>query len=288
MRLLAFDVDGQPRLGVRRGQDVVDLTIAAPDLPRDPVALLEGGPDALARARQAAENPPVKAARPADGIVYHPPIWNPRKIICVGLNYRDHAAEGNFPIPEFPVYFLRLISTLVAHQQPLVRPKLSEKFDYEAELVAVIGKGGRHIPEDRALEHVAGYSCFNEGSLRDYQMRGPQWTLGKNFDGTGAFGPDFVTADELPAGAKGLGIRSRINGQTLQDSNTSDMIFDVARLVSEASGVMTLQPGDVFVTGTPAGVGFARKPRVWMKAGDTVDIEIDGIGTLTNPVIDEA
>lgn len=288
MRLLAFDVDGQPRLGVRRGQDVVDLTIAAPDLPRDPVALLAAGPDALARAREAAENPPVKAARPADGIVYHPPIWNPRKIICVGLNYRDHAAEGNFPIPEFPVYFLRLTSTLVAHQQPLVRPKLSEKFDYEAELVAVIGKGGRHIPEDRALEHVAGYSCFNEGSLRDYQMRGPQWTLGKNFDGTGAFGPDFVTADELPAGAKGLGIRSRINGQTLQDSSTSDMIFDVARLVSEASGVMTLQPGDVFVTGTPAGVGFARKPRVWMKAGDTVDIEIDGIGTLTNPVIDEA
>ena len=210
------------------------------------------------------------------------------KIICVGLNYADHAAESSMTAPEFPVLFARFTSSLIAHNEPIVRPRVSEKLDYEGELVAVIGMGGRHISKARALDHIIGYSIFNDGSIRDYQLRTTQWTVGKNFDATGAFGPLFVTADELPPGARGLKLVTRLNGQVMQSASTDDLIFDIATLVAGISEAMTLNPGDIIVTGTPSGVGGARKPPVWMKAGDVCEVEVERIGILRNPVDDEA
>jgi 2-keto-4-pentenoate hydratase/2-oxohepta-3-ene-1,7-dioic acid hydratase in catechol pathway len=283
MRLLAFfDDRGQPALGARLGDELADLTAAG--LPPTLDDLLHLGGAGLDAARMALL---TARRRPLAGITWLPPLQRPSKALAVGLNYRDHASEARFESPKHPVIFQRYPSSWVAHGQPLVRPRVSEQFDYEAELVAVIGRGGRHIPRERALEHVAGYSVFNDGSIRDRQLRTPQWLLGKNFDATGAFGPELVTADELPAGARGLRIQCRLNGQTLQDGNTGDMIFDVAALVAACSEAMTLQPGDLLITGTPAGVGMARTPPVWMKAGDVCEVEIEGIGLLRNPVVDE-
>ena len=176
----------------------------------------------------------------------------------------------------------------MGHDQPMVRTRLSEQLDYEAELAAFIGTTVRNVSEDEAVAAVAGYSCFNDGSVRDYQRLTPQWALGKNFDGTGPFGPEFVTADELPPGAAGLGIQSRLNGRVMQDANTSDMIFPVAETISMLSQLMTFEPGDVLVMGTPSGVGHARRPPVWMKDGDVIEVEIESIGVLRNPIVDEA
>ena len=287
MRILAFDKSGVPTLGARRGDEIVDLSVAAPDLPRDMPGLLAGGADALSRASAAVANPPGGAVRPAAGIKYHPTVWNPGKIICVGLNYAAHAAEAvsdTSKVQEYPSLFLRVATTLVGHNEPLVVPNASSDFDYEAEMVAVIGKAGRHIAKARALDHVAGYSVFNEGSVRDYQFKSTQWTPGKNFDASGGFGPDFVTADEVPPGGRGLRIQTRLNGKTLQDANTDTMIFDVPTLLQIISEVMTLLPGDVIVTGTPEGVGFARKPPVWMTPGDVCEIDLEGVGVLSNPI----
>jgi acylpyruvate hydrolase len=215
-----------------------------------------------------------------------PPLANPEKIICVGLNYRDHSAESGFKQPDFPTLFGRFNSSLIGHGAPLLRPPQSEQFDYEGELVAVIGKTARDVSEENALDHVMGYSIFNDGSLRDYQFKAPQWTPGKNFDDTGAFGPWLVTADELPKGCEGLKLETRLNGQVVQSASTSDMVFPVAKLVAIISSFLTLKPGDVIVTGTPSGVGMARKPQLWMKPGDVCEIEIENIGVLSNPVRD--
>ncbi|WP_367038856.1 fumarylacetoacetate hydrolase family protein [Streptomyces sp. Je 1-332] len=216
-----------------------------------------------------------------------PPITSPGKILCIGLNYAEHSKESGFEAPTYPAVFARFANSLVAHGDPLVRPNASDWLDYECELAAVIGKGGRHITEGDALDHVAGYSLFNDGSVRDFQIKSQQWTIGKTFDDTGAFGPELVTRDELPDGCDGLGIRTILNGTTMQEANTRDMIFGVAKLVAILSEAMTLSPGDVIVTGTPDGVGALRKPQVWMKPGDTCTVEIDQIGTLTNPVTQE-
>jgi 2-keto-4-pentenoate hydratase/2-oxohepta-3-ene-1,7-dioic acid hydratase in catechol pathway len=216
-----------------------------------------------------------------------PPFRRAGKILCVGLNYRAHAEESGMAVPEYPTVFARFNTGLVGHGQPLIKPKLSDKFDYESELAAVIGRRGRHIRPDEALSYVAGYSIFNDGSIRDYQLRTPQWTIGKNFDGTGGFGPDFVTSDELPAGCVGLRMRGRLNGQTVQDTPISDLIFSVAKLVELISAAMTLEPGDVISTGTPAGVGLSFNPPKMLKSGDVFEIEIDKIGTLRNPVVNE-
>jgi len=221
-------------------------------------------------------------------IVMLPPLSASPKIICIGLNYAAHADEGGFQQQTYPAVFTRFNSSLIGHRAPLLRPRVSDKLDYEGELVAVIGRGGRYIARDAALSHVIGYSVFNDGSIRDYQMKTAQWTVGKNFDATGAFGPYLVTADELPKGATGLRLRTRLNGQILQDASTADLIFDVATLVSLLSEAFTLQRGDIIVTGTPSGVGFARKPPLYMKAGDVCEIDIEGVGTLINPVADEA
>ena len=204
----------------------------------------------------------------------------------MGLNYADHAAEGGNPIPTYPAIFLRVNSSIVAHGKPLLRPPVSDKFDYEAELAIIIGTRGHAIAEADALKHIAGYACFNDGSLRDYQRKSGQWTMGKNFDATGGFGPDIVSADEIAPGAHGLKIMSRINGTLLQNGNTADMIFNTQQMISIISEVMTLEPGDVIITGTPAGVGYPRKPPVFMRDGDVCEIEIEGIGILSNPVKD--
>lgn len=288
MRILAFDKSGEPTLGVRRGDEIVDLSVAAPDLPGDLPGLLAGGDDAMAQAKSAAENPAAGAVLSSESLTYHPTIWNPGKIICVGLNYAAHAEEAQSDtstVQDYPSLFLRVATTLVGHQQPLVVPKASTDFDYEAEMVAVIGKSGHLVSKANALDHVAGYSVFNEGSVRNYQFKSSQWTSGKNFDGTGGFGPDFVTADEVPAGGKGLRIQTRLNGETMQDANTETMIFDVPRLIEIITEVMTLNPGDIIVTGTPEGVGFARKPPVWLTPGDVCEIDLEGVGVLSNPIV---
>ena len=213
-----------------------------------------------------------------------PPVPRPGKVICIGLNYVDHAKEGGNPIPDYPAVFLRALTSIVGPGAPIVRPPCSDKLDFEAELAVVIGRPASRVSERDALSHVAGYTCFNDGSVRDYQRKSTQWTMGKNFDATGALGPEVVTPDELPEGARGLRVVSRLNGQTMQDGNTADMIFSIPRLIEILSEVMTLEPGDVIATGTPAGVGYARKPPVFMRPGDVCEIDIEGIGTLRNAI----
>lgn len=285
MRLIAFfNADGQPALGARSGDEVVDLTRAS--LPATLDELLRRA-DGLQAARQVAES--ASATRqPLAGLKLLPPIYSPSKAFAVGLNYVDHASESNLEPPRFPVLFQRYPSSWVAHAEPIVRPKASVQFDYEAELVVVIGRSGRNIEKAKALEHVAGYSLFNDGSIRDFQFRSSQWLWGKNFDQSGSFGPEFVSADELPPGAHGLHIECRLNGQVMQSANTRDMIFDVATLIAACSEGITLQPGDIIITGTPSGVGAARKPPVFMKAGDICEVEVEGVGVLRNSVVDEA
>ena len=216
-----------------------------------------------------------------------PPLSAPEKIICIGLNYIDHSAESGFTQPDYPTIFARFSSSLIGQGDPIIRPAASDQLDYEGELVAIIGKTARHVEEAQALAYIAGYSIFNDASIRDFQVKAPQWTPGKNFDNTGAFGPWFVTADELPDGCEGLKLQTRLNGKVVQEASISDMVFSVAKLVAILSSFMTLKPGDVIVTGTPSGVGLARKPPLWMKAGDICEVEIEGIGVLSNPIKDE-
>ena len=289
MRIINFSKNGTPTLGVRRKDQIVDLSIAAPSLPRDLRGLLEAGDKAMAEAQHAAEAAGDDALVAADGLTYLPPIENADKYLCIGLNYVDHAEETNSPIPEYPIVFVRMRNSLAAHNQPMECAKATSQYDYEAELAVIVGKRTpRHVPKADALSYVAGYSCFNDGSLRDYQFKSPQWTMGKSADATGGFGPEFVSADELPPGGAPLAIKCRLNGETMQDSNTDKMIFDTATLISTLSELMTLEPGDVIITGTPPGVGAARDPQVFMKGGDVCEIEIEGIGTLVNPIVDEA
>jgi 2-keto-4-pentenoate hydratase/2-oxohepta-3-ene-1,7-dioic acid hydratase in catechol pathway len=204
------------------------------------------------------------------------------------LNYIDHAAESPYAkVPDYPAVFPRVNTSLIGHGEPMIRPTASEQLDYEGEMAVVIGRGGRHISRERALDHVGFYGIFNDGSIRDYQFKSTQWTMGKNFDGTGAFGPELVTPDELPPGADGLRLETRLNGEVVQAANTSDMVFKVADLIYYLSECMTLEPGDLIVTGTPAGVGFARKPPLWMKSGDVCEVALEGFQTLRNPIQNE-
>lgn len=244
-------------------------------------ALIAQGTEAFVQAAQTMLAAPVVELA---GVRLLPPLGNPGKIICVGLNYIDHSAESGFEQPEYPTLFSRFTTTLIAHGEPLRYPTLSDTFDYEGELAVIIGKGGKSIERAEALAHVLGYSVFNDASVREYQFKSPQWMMGKNFDGTGAFGPWFVTADALPAGARGLRLETRLNGETVQSANTQDMVFDVESLIVTISEVMTLEAGDVIVAGTPAGIGHAREPRLYMRPGDLCEVEIEGIGLLSNRV----
>jgi acylpyruvate hydrolase len=287
MRFATYLRAGASRLALVDGTDLIDLNDAQRQVPSDIRVALKAGIDLQAAGRAALAD---KAARqPFAHAMLAPVVPDPGKTICLGLNYFDHAKEGGRDKPEYPWFFFRGTSSLIAHGDAGVVPTVSSKFDYEAELAVVIGrKVPRHTREADALQYVFGYACFNDMSVRDYQKRTPQWTIGKNFDGTGALGPVLVTADELPPGAKGLKIQGRLNGRVMQDANTGDMIFSVAETIALLADVLTLEPGDVVAMGTPAGVGQARTPPVWMKAGDRFEVEIERVATLVNPIVAEA
>ena len=289
MRFLSFEANGQAGIGWVKdihATDFVNLTLAAPELPRNLKDLIcaSGGLDA---ADAAARKAPASAVQTISSVTLLPLIPNPGKIVCMGLNYADHAKEGGNARPEYPSFFLRGNSSMVGHNQPIVRPKASTQLDYEAELAVIIGKKARHLTADNALDCIAGYSCFNDGSIRNYQRKSSQWTIGKNFDATGPFGPCLVTPDELPPGAAGLRIQSRLNGKVMQDANTDVFLWNVVEALRIITECMTLEPGDVIITGTPAGVGYARTPPVWMAPGDVCEIEVEGVGILSNPIVDE-
>lgn len=284
MRFATTVLQGRPRLGVVDGANWIDL---GPHGASDLRAALEAGSDLIAAGRAAIAAGTPRLALAAQR--FAPLVPEPGKTVCLGLNYFDHAKEGGrTEKPDYPWFFYRGKSSLIGHGEPGIVPKVSHKFDYEAEMAVVIAKKvPRHTSRADALKYVFGYSCFNDMSVRDYQKRTGQWTIGKNFDGTGGFGPMLVTADELPPGATGLRICSRLNGQVMQDANTSDMIFAVDETIALLAECMTLDPGDAIIMGTPAGVGQARTPPVWMKHGDTIEIEIERMGVLSNPIVAE-
>jgi 2-keto-4-pentenoate hydratase/2-oxohepta-3-ene-1,7-dioic acid hydratase in catechol pathway len=286
MRLVSYESAGGARIAVvNRAGKYVDLNQADSSLPSTMCKFLALGPDGLKRAAAARDTGTV--VEPAN-VKLLAPVPRPEKIFCIGLNYADHAKEtGKEPPPE-PVVFSKFVTAVRAHNDAIVLPRVSNKVDYEAELVAVIGIGGRHIAKEKALSHVVGYCCGHDVSARDWQQQKPggQWLLGKSFDSFAPFGPELVTADEV-GNANDLAISLRLNGETMQNSRTTQLIFDVAHLVSYISQVCTLSPGDLIFTGTPPGVGAARKPPVYLKAGDVVEVEIERIGMLRNPVTAE-
>lgn len=285
MRLLTYQSPNGPRVAGLRDGSCVDLNRTDARVPACIKALLAQGPEGLDRAAAAlAAGDPL----PREELRLLPPVPSPQKIICVGLNYADHAKESGSPPPDEPVLFNKFPTAICADAQPIVLPRLSSQVDYEAELVVVIGTGGRHIPKSRAGEHVAAYGCGNDVSARDWQLHKPggQWLMGKSFDTFAPVGPALVTPDEIPDPGN-LKIRLRLNGQIMQDSSTAELIFSIEELVSYISGVCTLSPGDLIFTGTPPGVGFARKPPVFLKPGDTLEVEIDELGVLRNPVVAE-
>jgi 2-keto-4-pentenoate hydratase/2-oxohepta-3-ene-1,7-dioic acid hydratase in catechol pathway len=279
MRFATTLHNGRAQLGVVDGDSWIGLGT-------DLRAALEAGTDLMVAGRAAIAS---GVRLPLAQQTFAPLVPEPGKTICLGLNYFDHAKEGGrTEKPDYPWFFYRGKSSLMGHGQPGVVPQVSSKFDYEAEMAVVIAKKvPRHTKRADALQYVFGYTCFNDMSVRDYQKRTGQWTIGKNFDATGGFGPVLVTADELSPGATGLRIQSRLNGQVMQDANTSDMIFAVDETIELLADCLTLEPGDVIVMGTPAGVGQARTPPVWMKAGDVIEIEIEQIGVLRNPIVAE-
>jgi 2-keto-4-pentenoate hydratase/2-oxohepta-3-ene-1,7-dioic acid hydratase in catechol pathway len=262
----------------------IDLTATDPKLPKSLQEIIQSQ-EYLDRSEATTTNPKAVTGNLKE-ITFKAPIERPGKIVCMGLNYADHAKEGGNARPEYPSFFMRGPSSLTAHLSPIVRPKVSDKLDYEAELAFVVGKKARNLTQENALDCVAGYSIFNDGSIRDYQRKTTQWTIGKNFDQTGAFGPWLVTPDELPKGCHGLNIQSRLNGQVMQNANTKDFLWGVAETIALITECMTLEPGDVVITGTPAGVGYARTPPVFMKPGDICEIEIESIGILRNTIAD--
>lgn len=284
MRLISFDSLSGPAWGVQIASGDVVFSDHLGGVPANLMTLLADEARWRALVQELPSLISEKPAVPLSSLKLLPCVPRPGKVVCLGVNYIDHAKEGGNSVGEYPSIFLRCATSLLAHGAPLQVPNVSDKLDFEAELAVVIGRRARFVSEQDALEAVFGYACFNDATLRDYQRKTAQWTIGKNFDATGAFGPSLVTVDELPAGCVGLRIESRLNGHVMQSANTADMVFGVARTIALLSQSLTLEAGDVLVMGTPGGVGYARNPPVWMKAGDTIDIEIEGIGILSNPV----
>lgn len=282
MKFIAFEKAGIAAYGVLKDDGIVDLTPEFSSTYPDLRSALEA--DGLAGLMAAAKG--MAATLPLAGVRLLPTIANPGKIFCVGLNYKSHVAETKRPDAEYPSIFIRFQDTLIADGAPLIRPQISEKFDFEGELAVVIGRGGRNISQARALDHVAGYACFNDATLRDWQRHTHQWTPGKNFPNTGPFGPCLVTRDEIPdLGA--LTLTTRLNGQVMQQASLADLIFTVPVIIEYLSAFTTLSPGDVIATGTPGGVGDRRDPPVYMKNGDVVEVDITHVGCLRNTVQDE-
>ena len=280
MRIVHFEKEGVPGIAVDDGSGRHGLTKRESGFPGTLPELIAQG---AALSRIGRELLPMPAID-LNAVRILPPVPKPPKILCVGLNYDDHLAESGLKKPVYPEIFARFATSLIAHLEPIRQPPESFTLDYEAELAVVIGRGGRRIARDRALDHVAGYSLFNDATIREFQLRTPQWTMGKNFDGTGSFGPWLVTPDALPPGAHGLRIQGRLNGRVMQDSSTDKLIFGVAALIEMISVAINLEPGDVIITGTPGGVGAARKPPVFMQPGDVFEVEIEGMGVLSNAV----
>ncbi|ETX11821.1 5-oxopent-3-ene-1,2,5-tricarboxylate decarboxylase [Marinomonas ushuaiensis DSM 15871] len=287
MRILSFVQDGVSKIGLRNQDEVIDLSIALPDLPKDLLEVLQADPALMLKIEAQIKDAPQSARKAYKDIEFSPLIARPSKIICIGRNYAAHAAEGGAATPTYPEIFFRGAESLIGHKQDIIRPTCSDRLDYEGEVAVIIGKKGRHITKENAFDHIAGYTIFNDATIRDYQRKSSQWTIGKTFDGTGAFGPELVTSDELPLGMKEVQIQTRLNGRVMQDANTRDLVFPVDYLIATLSECMTLMPGDVIVTGTPAGVGYARTPPVFMKPGDVCEIEVEGLGILVNTVADE-
>ena len=279
MRIVHFEKAGVPGIAADEGSGWHGLTERESSFPGTLPELIAQGVDLLRTGRDLL---PMHAID-LNTVRILPPVPKPPKIICVGLNYDDHLEESGLKKPVYPEIFARFATSLIAHREPIGRPPESSSLDYEAELAVVIGRRGRRIQPDRALDHVAGYSLFNDATIRDFQLRTPQWTMGKNFDATGAFGPWLVTPDAVPPV---LRIQGRLNGQVMQDARTDQLIFSVPALIEMISVAMTLEPGDVIITGTPGGVGVARKPPVFMQPGDVFEVEIEGMGVLSNPVQD--
>jgi 2-keto-4-pentenoate hydratase/2-oxohepta-3-ene-1,7-dioic acid hydratase in catechol pathway len=305
MKLALYRFAGITRLGVPVGDNLVDLTRsaewllgsrAATLLPPSTVAFLAGGRESQELAREVLaaveQRSPDELRR--EGVLaeerdveYLPTLLGAERFICVGRNYLEHVKEGGAEVPQYPVLFSRYWNSVVGHRQPLIRPTVSEQFDYEAELCAVIGTECRQVARERALDVVGGYTILQEGSIRDWQRRAPTQMAGKNFFHSGSMGPYLVTSDEI-ADPQNLRITTILNGQTMQDDNTSGMLYDISFLISYITQFMPLVAGDVIATGTPPGVGMARKPPVWLKSGDRLAIAIEGLGRLENDVVDEA
>ncbi|HEV3089040.1 MAG TPA: fumarylacetoacetate hydrolase family protein [Candidatus Elarobacter sp.] len=285
MKFCTFRTGGEPKLGVETPRGIVDLRAANPSIEAKTLAdFLALGDGALALARTAAESARDEHVFARERVTMLPPITNPSKIVCIGLNYRDHAAEVKMELPQHVTVFAKWPNTLIGDGAPIVIPPQSHRVDYEAELAFVIGRRAHRVDERDAYDYVAGYTCFNDVSVRDYQMRTSQWTLGKVFDTHGPCGPFLVTRDEVPD-PHALRIRCSIDGEMLQDSSTSQLVFGVPRLVAELSAVMTLEPGDIVATGTPAGVGTSREPKRWIRPGERVRVEIERVGVLENLAI---
>jgi 2-keto-4-pentenoate hydratase/2-oxohepta-3-ene-1,7-dioic acid hydratase in catechol pathway len=280
MKLLTYKTSKGASYGAVSGQGVIDLgrrlgarypdlkALIAANAYKEAAALLKEAPD-----------------HKLSEITFLPVIPNPGKIVCVGLNYQDHVVETGRDNTEQPAIFLRVAESQLGHKQPIIRPRESTHLDFEAEIAVIIGTPGKRITQQNAFKHVAGYSCYNDGSVRDWQRHTIQWTAGKNFDATGAFGPWMVTADEIPPNTV-MTLSCRLNGETMQKATTEQMIFKIPKIIEYVSTWTTLAPGDVLVTGTPGGVGARRTPPVWMKPGDKVEIEIDKVGILENGISD--
>lgn len=285
MKLMVGTVSGSPAVYLIDGAKALNLSAAMPEVGDDLMALITD-PALADRVRKGDVTGPMVDV---DSITPALPVTNPGKVMCLGLNYVEHVKEGGYDLGDYPAIFMRTRNSIMAAGEPMVRPRCSEKLDYEAELMIVIGKGGRYITEADALDHVFGYTVFNDGSLRDYQRKTHQWTPGKNFDNTGAIGPVVITPEDLPAGAAGLKIESRVGTEILQSSNTANMIWNVAQTIAIMSEFTTLEPGDLIAMGTPPGVGHAKKPNPrWLVPGETVEIEIESIGICASPIVDEA
>jgi len=272
-----------PNVYVVVDDKAIDLTKLDSTIGHDLTNLIEIG-DAVNRVNTLIEGAP---SVPVANISPALPIAAPGKTICLGLNYIDHIKEGGYEVPEYPALFMRGPNSLMAAGAPMIRPSCSEQLDYEVELMVIVGKRGKHIAESDALDYVFAYSVFNDGSVRNYQRKTHQWTPGKNFDATGPIGPYAVTPDELPPGAAGLKIECRVGDEILQSANTSEMLWPVARTLATLSEFATLEPGDYIAMGTPPGVGHARTPQRWLRPGETVEVEIEGIGICANPIVAE-
>lgn len=280
MQALSFVRDGRPTCGVHRDGRVYAASSAFLERFPDLLAVLADG--ALGQLDAACAD----EAGAVDDLDLLPTITRPGKILCVGKNYRSHAEEMGGEVPDHPMIFVRFPASVVGHGQPLVAPRASERYDFEGELGVVIGRPGRHIAQSNALAHVAGYVPFMDGSVRDFQRHTSQFTAGKNFDQSGSMGPCLVTADEIGDPAA-VPIETRLNGEVVQSGAASDMMFDIPALIAYCSTFTTLEPGDVIATGTPPGVGAARTPPLWLKAGDTLEVDLGPVGCLANPIVDE-